>query len=99
MYSNELICNILNFLNQNINRNVSINELGNRFHYDKIYIMKLFKKIIGVCPKSYKKFMISKFSINDDDINLICLNLSNLVIFIEQIKNYKNRLDLEECIK
>ena len=48
MYSNELICDILDYLDININRKISIDELAIRFSYNKFYIMKLFKKEIGI---------------------------------------------------
>ena len=47
MYSNELIVKILNYLDNNLYKQISINELANRFSYNKDYIMRLFKKEIG----------------------------------------------------
>ena len=44
MYSNELICNILEYLNNNINKEITIDELSILFYYNKTYIMKRFKK-------------------------------------------------------
>ena len=44
MYSNELICNILDFISQNINRKITISELSTRFFFNKDYIMRLFKR-------------------------------------------------------
>lgn len=48
MYSNELVCNILDFLEINLNRKVSIEEVSYHFSYNRYYIMKTFKKEIGV---------------------------------------------------
>ncbi len=53
MYSNELICKILNYINENYNTKISIEELSNRFFYNRYYIMKLFKKEIGVSITDY----------------------------------------------
>lgn len=53
MYSNELICNILTFLDTNINRRIEISELTSRFYYDRYYIMKLFKKELGITITKY----------------------------------------------
>lgn len=48
MYSNELICNILDYLDNNFHKKISILEISSKFYYNKFYIMKLFKKEIGI---------------------------------------------------
>ena len=53
MYSNELICNILYYLDNNINKKISIDELSKFFSYDRFYIMKLFKREIGISLVNY----------------------------------------------
>lgn len=53
MYSNELVCNILEFLDSNLNRKISIEEISYRFSYNRYYIMKTFKKEIGVSISLY----------------------------------------------
>lgn len=53
MYSNELICNILNFIEININKKISIEEISIRFFYNRYYIMKLFKKELNISLVSY----------------------------------------------
>ena len=53
MYSNELICNILEYLNKNINKEITIDELSILFHYDKTYIMKRFKKELNISIHEY----------------------------------------------
>ena len=47
MHSNETICDILNFIDNNINKKITIEEISNKFSYNRYYIMKLFKKEIG----------------------------------------------------
>ena len=44
MFSNELTCKILDYIHDNINKEITIDELSNRFYFDKTYIMKKFKK-------------------------------------------------------
>ena len=44
MYSNELILQILDYLNDNINKKVSLVELSQKFSYNKDYIMRIFKR-------------------------------------------------------
>ena len=53
MYSNKLICNILIYINNNINNKISVNELSNIFFYNRFYIIKLFKKEIGLSITEY----------------------------------------------
>ena len=47
MYSNEIICDILNYIDNNINKKIAIEEIANNFSYNRYYIMKLFKNEIG----------------------------------------------------
>ena len=38
MFSNDLICNILEYLNKNINKEITIDELSMLFYFNKTYI-------------------------------------------------------------
>jgi len=53
MYSNNLICDILEYINNNVNSYISINDLSNRTFFNRYYIMKLFKKEIGISINEY----------------------------------------------
>ena len=53
MYSNKLICEILIYIDKNIKNKITIEELENKFFYNKYYIMKLFKKEIGLTIIEY----------------------------------------------
>lgn len=53
MYSNNLICNILLYINNNINNKISIDELSRMFFYNRYYIIKLFKKELGLTITEY----------------------------------------------
>ena len=53
MFSNSLVCDILDYINKNINREITIDELANHFYFDKTYIMKRFKKEIGISIHDY----------------------------------------------
>ncbi len=53
MYSNNLICDILEYINKNIYKEINITLLSNLFYYDKTYIMKKFKKEIGLSIFDY----------------------------------------------
>lgn len=64
MYSNELICKILNYIDNNINKKITIEELSLRFYYNRYYIMKLFKKEIGLSLFDYINHLRIYNSIN-----------------------------------
>ena len=53
MYSNDLICNILEYLNKNINKEITIEELSLIFYFNKTYIMKKFKKELNISIHEY----------------------------------------------
>ena len=53
MYSNNLICNILDYIDININTKISIEDLEKRFYYNRYYIMKLFKKELNITILDY----------------------------------------------
>jgi len=53
MYSNDLILEILKYIDNNINKKISINELSNKFNFNKDYIMRLFKKETKITITDY----------------------------------------------
>ena len=53
MYSNKLICEILIYIDKNIKNKITIEELENKFFYNRYYIMKLFKKEVGLTIVEY----------------------------------------------
>ena len=53
MFSNELICNILNYINTNLYEEITIDSIANYFYFNRTYIMKKFKKEIGISIINY----------------------------------------------
>lgn len=53
MYSNYLIVEILSYINKNLFKKISIVELENHFNYNRDYIMRLFKREIGMTIVEY----------------------------------------------
>lgn len=139
IYSNDLICNILKYINNNINTEITILNLSNIFAYDKTYIMKrfkrelgitikdyinskrilnslnnytqdnsilriallngynsieyyseVFKNIMGISPRKYKKFILPLNNLNQEEINTIRLSFSNLISQENKIQKYLN---------
>lgn len=65
MFSNNLICDILVYINDNLKYKISIQDLEKRFYYNRYYIMKLFKKEIGITITQYINSLKIYNSIND----------------------------------
>ena len=76
MYSNNLICDILEYIDIFLCTKITIEDLEHRFFYNRYYIMKLFKKEIGITIFDY----INKLRINNsiNEIN----NSNNMLIKI-----------------
>ena len=53
MYSKKLICDILIYIESNIRSKITIDDLETKFFYNRYYIMKLFKKEIGITISKY----------------------------------------------
>ncbi len=53
MYSNNLICDILEYIDVNINSKIQIEDLEHRFYYNRYYIIKLFKKELNITIFDY----------------------------------------------
>ncbi len=53
MFSNELVCNIIEYLDNNINKDITIDELSLLFYFNKTYIMKRFKKELNISIHEY----------------------------------------------
>ena len=92
MYSNELVCNILDYLDENINTIISIDLISSIFCYDKTYIMKRFKKELGISIINYmnaiKIFNSLKYFKYDDSILKISMEsgFNSLEYFSEIFK-------------
>ena len=80
MYSNEIVCKILNYIDNNINKKITVEELSLRFYYNRYYIMKLFKKEIGISLFDYinsLRIYNSINSINNSNKLLIRIAIDN----------------------
>ena len=140
MFSNSLVCDLLEYINKNINDEITIDELANRFYFDKTYIMKrfkreigksihdyintiriynsldyykydnyilsialkngfnsieyyseIFKKVIGINPLKYKKFINRSFDITDNEIKLIIEKINDCNNLKDFVSNYLSR--------
>jgi AraC-like DNA-binding protein len=93
MYSKKLICDILEYIDNNINKNISIDELSNIFFFDKYYIMKLFKKELNITIINYINSMriyncLLDFKYDNQIIRIALKNgFNSLEYFSETFRN------------
>lgn len=97
MYSNKLICNILIYINNNLNNKISIDELSNLFFYNRYYIIKLFKQEIQLSITEYINSLriynaIMQIKNSDNSLMNICLKngFYSLEYFSETFKQITN---------
>lgn len=80
MYSNNLICNILEYIDNNINSKITIDDLETKFFYNRYYIMKLFKQELGITIIEYinsLKVYYSILQMKNENKNLLNIALKN----------------------
>ncbi len=79
MFSNDLVCNILEYLNNNINKEITIDELSLLFYFDKAYIMRRFKKELNISIHEYINTMriYNSLSYFKDDNYILSIALKN----------------------
>ena len=149
MNQRKLIIEILNYLEKNIYKKITLKELSRMFYFNKDYIMRLFKreigltifeyinsrkiylsllsyknakysilkiainhgfdsqeyyseifkKIMGVNPYSYKKFMKVTNELSYETIYEITDNLVKLKLLMNRVEEYKNSIPQETVKK
>lgn len=93
MYSNDLVCNILKYINNNIKNQITITELSDKYFYDKTYIMKKFKKELGITIKDYinnKRILnsLDSYTQNNSILRIALLNGYNSIEYYSEV--FKN---------
>lgn len=79
MFSNDLVIKILNYIDNNLYKKISIEELSDFFHYNKDYIMRLFKREIGYTITNYincKRIFNSLHSFIYNDISILNISIN-----------------------
>lgn len=80
MFSNKLVCNIINFIDKNIDRKISISDIEMEFFYNRYYIMKLFKREMGVSITNYVnniRIYNSLEEVRNNNFSLLRIGLDN----------------------
>ena len=91
---NKLVLDVLEFIDNNLYEEINIDMLAHLFNYDKFYIMKSFKKELGISIITYINFLkvlrsLSYYS-NDDSILKIalCNGFNSLEYYSEIFKTF-----------
>lgn len=53
MFSNELVCDIIEYINRNLYEEIKIDDIARAMYFNRTYIMKKFKKEIGTSIINY----------------------------------------------
>lgn len=74
-----IVLNIIDYLDENLNEEITIDSIAGKFHFNRFYLMKIFKKITGITILEYvnqKKIKSSLSAVvnTDDKILKIALN-------------------------
>lgn len=80
MYSNKLICDILFYIDKNINNKINIQDIADIFFFNRFYIMKLFKKELEISINNYinlKRILNSLSDIKNTDDSYLTIALNN----------------------
>lgn len=111
--TNNIVLNILDYIESNINDEISIDNIAKELCYDKSYLMKVFKKEIGLSIISYVNMIRIINSINmfqyDESLLKVCMfnGFNSLEYYSETFKIitgvnptvYKKFLNNEEISK
>ena len=76
MYSNKLVCDIINYINEHINKKILIEDISCKFNYNRYYIMKLFKKELNISIINYLNIKRINDSLQDFKNNISILNIA-----------------------
>ncbi len=79
MFSNELICDILDYIHKNIDDEIKIDMIANNFYFNRTYIMKKFKKELDISIINYINIMriYNSLKYYKDDKSILEIALKN----------------------
>lgn len=74
-----IVLNIIDYLDDNLTEEITIDSIAGRFHFNRFYLMKMFKKVTGITILEYVNQRKIKSSLDavvntDDKILKIALN-------------------------
>lgn len=93
MYSNNIVCDILEYIEININTKITIDNIAKYFNFNRYYLMKLFKRELNISIIDYINSLRIYNSLNDIKSNNSLLKAAinngfySLEYFSEMFKN------------
>ena len=85
MYSNDLVINLLNYIDNNINKKITMDELSHIFYFNKDYLMRIFKKELDITIMDYINKLRIYNSLEDNK------NTSDMMIKIALNNGYSSQ--------
>ncbi len=95
MYSNNLIVNILKYIDESLYSKISIEEISYKFFFNKDYIMRLFKKEINMTIINYvnkKRIYNSLASLRETDDSILKIGLNHGYTSLEYFSEIFNSI-------
>ena len=80
MKQKELIIKIINYIDENIYTKISIDNLSSVFYFNKDYIMRLFKRELGITINNYinyKRVYLSLSDLENSNNTILYVGLNN----------------------
>ena len=79
MYSNELVVKILNYIDDNLYKRITMDEISSIFYFNKDYLMRIFKKELDITIMDYinKRRIYNSLELlknTDDSVIKVALN-------------------------
>ena len=90
MYSNELICKIIDYINKNIDIEITIDDLSNQFFFNRTYIKKKFKRELNITIFNYINAIkiynsLTKFNNNNSITSIALTSGFNSIEYFSEI--------------
>ena len=78
-YSSKIVCDVIDYIETNLNYKITIDDISKKLFYDRYYLMKLFKKELGVSIVTFIKYFRIYHSVND--IRNTTYSLTKIALF------------------
>lgn len=76
MYANKLVCQILDYIDEHIEEDITIKKLEEQFYYNRTYIIKRFKRDLKISITTYINTIKIRKSLNLYDSHISILNIA-----------------------
>lgn len=80
MYSNEIVLKLLDYIDNNINKKITMDELSRLFYFNKDYLMRIFKKELDVTIMDYinkRRIYNSLEELKSTDYSMVKIAMNN----------------------